>query len=123
MPDWGELLGEFEEERKKGVQNFYDTVRRRHLNKLFEYTKRNTIAYYSGFLSKPGIQLLSVNDEDMTGFMTTVHGVDKSKGLICSCTLLAAALRPLNAWLTTFIRSLAMTSVSLFHKSRCQPEP
>ncbi len=81
MPDWGQLLVEFEDERKKGIPNFLDTVRRRYLDSLFKYTNRNIIAYYSGFLSKPGIQLLSVNDEDMTGFMTTVHGLDKSKGL------------------------------------------
>lgn len=81
MPNWGQLLAEFEEERKKGVPNFFDTVRRRYLEGLFQYTNRNIIAYYSGFLSKPGIQLLSVNDEDMTGFMTAVHGLDKSKGL------------------------------------------
>lgn len=81
MPNWGQLLEEFEQERKKGVANFLDAVRRRYLANLFGYTGRNIIAYYSGFLSKPGIQLLSVNDEDMTGFMTTVHGLDKTKGL------------------------------------------
>ncbi|MGO9305763.1 MAG: SDH family Clp fold serine proteinase, partial [Candidatus Korobacteraceae bacterium] len=48
---------------------------------LVEHTKRNTIAYYSGFLSKPGVQQLGINDEDMNGFMMAVHGLDKGKGL------------------------------------------
>ncbi len=39
------------------------------------------IAYYSGFLSKPNIQLLGINDEDMNGFMMAVHGLDRTSGL------------------------------------------
>lgn len=81
MPDWHELLPEFAEEAKKGHQDFLDVVRHRYLCKLVDYTKRNTISYYSGFLSKPGVQLLGINDEDMNGFMMAVHGLDKTKGL------------------------------------------
>lgn len=44
-------------------------------------TGRNVIAYYSGFLSKPGILLLDINDEDMNGFMMAVHKLDRKKGL------------------------------------------
>jgi len=32
-------------------------------------------------LSKPGIQLLDINDEDMNGFMMAVHKLDRSRGL------------------------------------------
>jgi ClpP class serine protease len=39
------------------------------------------IAYYSGFLSKPGLQLLDINDEDMNGFMMAVHRLDRRLGL------------------------------------------
>ena len=81
MPDWHELLKEFGEEAKKGRQDALDVVRHRYLSKLVAYTKRNTISYYSGFLSKPGVQLLGINDEDMNGFMMAVHGLDKTKGL------------------------------------------
>jgi len=48
--------------------------------KAFErYTKRNIIVYYSGFLfvdANTGIQ-----EEDMNGFMSAVHKMDKEKGL------------------------------------------
>jgi ATP-dependent protease ClpP protease subunit len=32
-------------------------------------------------MSKPGIQLLEINDEDMNGFMATVHKLDRTLGL------------------------------------------
>lgn len=81
MPNWHDVLAEIQAELKNGRQDALDVVRRRYLEKLFLYTGRNTIAYYSGFLSKPGIQLLGINDEDMNGFMMAVHRLDKAKGL------------------------------------------
>lgn len=81
MPNWHDVLAEIQAELKNGRQDALDVVRRRYLEKLFRYTGRNTIAYYSGFLSKPGIQLLGINDEDMNGFMMAVHRLDKAKGL------------------------------------------
>ena len=41
------------------------------------------IAYYSGWLQKPGLRAIefSITDGVMTGFMTAVHGLDRSKGL------------------------------------------
>ena len=51
MPNWSEILTEIQELSGKGVQNALDVVRRGHIKKLAEYTKRNTIVYYSGFLS------------------------------------------------------------------------
>ena len=49
MPNWGELL--------KNINNGnpLDVERRKYLKILHEYTGRNVIAYYSGFLQKPGI--------------------------------------------------------------------
>ncbi|HUQ94784.1 MAG TPA: ATP-dependent Clp protease proteolytic subunit [Bryobacteraceae bacterium] len=58
-----------------------DRTRRKYISDLFEYTGRNVIAYYSGFLSKPTILLLDINDEDMNGFMMAVHKLERSKGL------------------------------------------
>ena len=81
MPSWSEVLREIQTAGKKHKGAAADIVRRRYLRKLFEHTNRNVIAYYSGFLSKPGIQLLDINDEDMNGFMTTVHKLDRSLGL------------------------------------------
>src|SRR5580698_9225314 len=74
MPNWNDVLNEI---NKSGP----DVIRRRYLTKLAAYTKRNVIAYYSGFMSKPGIQLLEINDEDMNGFMATIHGLDRGVGL------------------------------------------
>lgn len=59
----------------------YDIVRRRYLTQLFNHTGRNVVAYYSGWLSKPGIDQAEINDEDKNGFMMAVHNLDRSKGL------------------------------------------
>lgn len=63
------------------ARHAFDEVRRRHLRALSDHTQRNTIAYYSGFLSKPNIGGLDINDEDKNGFMLAVHQMDRSKGL------------------------------------------
>lgn len=87
MPNWSEVLKEIEEFREqhrndpKVARTAIDVVRRRYLENLFAHTGRNVIAYYSGFLSKPGIVGLEINDEDKNGFMTAVHRLDRSKGL------------------------------------------
>ena len=80
MPNWNEVLKEIQTESSKGALAL-DTIRRNYLAKLFAKTGRNVIAYYSGFLSKPGILLLDINDEDMNGFMMAVHKLDRAKGL------------------------------------------
>jgi ATP-dependent protease ClpP protease subunit len=60
----------------------FDAVRRKYLAALHTKTGRNIIAYYSGWLSKPGnIFNLDIVDEDKNGFMMTVHGMDRTKGL------------------------------------------
>ena len=81
MPNWREVLSEIQQEEKEHKGAAGDVVRRRYLDKLYNHTKRNIIAYYSGFLSKPGIQLLDINDEDMNGFMMAVHKMDRNRGL------------------------------------------
>jgi len=84
MPNWSDVLKEITAERGERVsqaRGAVDTVRRRYVAQLFEYTGRNVIAYYSGFLSKPGILQEDINDEDKNGFMMAVHGLDRGKGL------------------------------------------
>ncbi len=84
MPNWGDVLREISKERQDGqvtAQKAVDTVRHRYLGALQKKTKRNIIAYYSGFLSKPGIVQQDINDEDKNGFMMAVHKLDKQKGL------------------------------------------
>ena len=58
-----------------------NVVRRGYLDKLYAKTGRNVIAYYSGFLSKPGIKGIEINDEDKNGFMMAIHKLDRNKGL------------------------------------------
>ncbi len=80
MPNWKNLLDEV-----KAVGGAHDVVRRGYLARLSELTGRNTIVYYSGWLQKPGPTYrgirFDVNDADKNAFMTTIHGLDRSKGL------------------------------------------
>ena len=75
MPNWHEVLNEI---GRTGSPQ--DVVRRNYLRQLSEYTGRNTIIYYSGWLQKnvPGVE---VNDSDKTGFMTVINHLDRDKGL------------------------------------------
>lgn len=75
MPNWHDILNEI---GKTGSP--HDVVRRNYLKQLSDYTGRNTIVYYSGWLQKnvPGTE---VNDSDKTGFMTVINGLDRTKGL------------------------------------------
>jgi len=75
MPSWDEVLKEVQN------KNSVDTVRKNYLLELSKETGRNVILYYSGWLEKPSISGVDINDEDMVGFMTTVNKTDKSKGL------------------------------------------
>lgn len=77
MPNWGEVLTEIQGTR---VDNPLDIVRRKYLKIMHEYTGRNVIAYYSGFLQKPKGNI-SIDDNDKNAFMQTVYGLDKTKGL------------------------------------------
>ena len=63
------------------ANNCINIVKTRYLLDLHKHTGRNVIAYYSGFLSKPGISGTEINDEDKNGFMMTVHRLHREKGL------------------------------------------
>jgi hypothetical protein len=56
-----------------------DTIRRRYLRELSEFTKRNTLLYATAFSSNklPGIPgyVISITQEDIQGFMAALHGV------------------------------------------------
>ncbi|WP_263350203.1 SDH family Clp fold serine proteinase [Acidicapsa acidisoli] len=81
MPNWNDVFKAIQNSVKNGAPDAVDTYRHKALKRLFDHTQRNIIAYYSGWLSKPGVQLLGINDEDMNGFMNAVHGLDKTKGV------------------------------------------
>jgi hypothetical protein len=84
MPNWNDVLKEIQNVVVAGQQAEHgaqDIVRRNYLTQLHKHTGRNVIAYYSGFLSKPGLAQLEINDEDKNGFMMTVHKLNRKLGL------------------------------------------
>jgi ClpP class serine protease len=79
MGSWLDILNDIQQ---RGSQ--FDIVRRELLNKFSEITGRNTIAYYSGWCQKPNVDpsLISINDDDMNGFMNSVKGLkDRNQGV------------------------------------------
>ncbi len=84
MPNWGDVQKEISSEiahHQSMAQQSHDRVRLKYLALLHQCTGRNVIAYYSGWLSKPQISGMEINDEDKNGFMMAVHGLDRDKGL------------------------------------------
>jgi len=84
VSNWNQILQEINDDvlsKSLAAQLAVDTVRRKYLCSLSEHTQRNTIAYYSGFLSKPGILGTEINDEDKNGLMMAIHKLDRRKGL------------------------------------------
>jgi membrane-bound ClpP family serine protease len=80
MPNWSEVFQEISSMQLQGA-NAQQVVRKKYLTQLHEHTKRNLIAYYSGWLSKGSVFLSDINDEDKNGFMTTIHKLDRKLGL------------------------------------------
>jgi len=84
VPNWKTVLDEITQHKttheKRAIQSA-DIVRRRYLKKLQQYTGRNVIAYYSGFLAKPSNLPLQIADEDKNGLMMAIHNLDRTKGL------------------------------------------
>ena len=81
MPNWAALMKEIAATPAEGDNSGADIVRRKYLAKLYNLTNRNTIAYYSGWLSKPKIEGVEITDEDKNGFMACIHKMEKAKGL------------------------------------------
>jgi len=89
MPDFHEIGNEIAGEinKRMSVVLPYDFVRKSYVAKLHELTKRNVILYYSAWQQKqhvknlPHAENLSIEDYDMNGFMSVVHGLDRHKGL------------------------------------------
>jgi ATP-dependent protease ClpP protease subunit len=82
MPNWSEVLFEIQKEQQQNPnQNALDTIRKKYLKKVSDITKRNVIAYYSGWLQKPTAADTAVNDKDKSGFMLAINKLEKQKGL------------------------------------------
>lgn len=77
MPSWGEILSEFTQPNSD-----FDSIRRRYLTSLSAHTGRETVLYATKWTNPTGINpdLLSINEEDVQGFMSVVHGL-KGKNL------------------------------------------
>ncbi len=84
VPNWGQILNEINgaaRQHQALATNAADIIRRKYLKELFDLTGRNVIAYYSGFLSKPGVAGIEINDDDKNGLMNAVHNLERGKGL------------------------------------------
>lgn len=76
MPNWSDVLREIH-----ACEGGLDRIRRKYLRELSEQTKRPVIAYYSGWLQKPGSGVVAISDDDKNGFMNAVHGLERGHGL------------------------------------------
>lgn len=79
MPSWSEIISDVNKYSNIGAE--LDRKREEYLNKIHSITGRNVIAYYSGWLIKPDVPHIIIDEQDKNAFMTTVHKLDKSKGL------------------------------------------
>ena len=80
MPNWNKVLEEINALHIQSAKSL-DIVRRKYLKRLYLKTKRNTLAYYSGWLNKPGSFESGLSDYDKNGFMTTIHQLERDRGL------------------------------------------
>lgn len=79
MANRDEVLKEINNHKSNGQDN----VRRQYLKALYDYTKNDTIIYFSAFpVKRAGIpsSVLSINLDDIQGFMTCINGL-KGKNL------------------------------------------
>lgn len=79
MPSWDDVLKEIRLDRSgAGVDN----ARRKYLKIMQQYTGRNVVAYYSGFLQKRTANAnTAIDDNDKNALMNAFYGLDRSKGL------------------------------------------
>ena len=75
MAGWDDIIKEVSE-----IKRPTDVVRQKYLTNLSELTGRNTIAYYSAWLSRHTGNI-DINDLDMSGLMNAIKGMDCTKGL------------------------------------------
>lgn len=79
MPALNEIRQEILQ-KKSGAQ---DEIRRNYLTKLSEYTGRDTILYATAFSSNKSALIppfyLSLDQQDIQGFMSALHGVGNNK--------------------------------------------
>jgi Serine dehydrogenase proteinase len=77
VPTWSGILNEIQAEVEKNNPSAFDTVRRKYLALLAAHTNRNVILYATKW-TQSGVSdpnLISINEEDVQGFMEVVHGL------------------------------------------------
>ena len=80
MPAWGQILNEIRDRVTDGDQQAFDTVRNKYLKELADFTGRDTIIYAAKWTTGDAPpHLVSINDEDVHGFMEAVHGLSNDK--------------------------------------------
>lgn len=82
MPDLNSIISRINELKVNSLEA-PDLIRSEYISSLHQYTKRNVICYYSGWLSTNGrnVPNLSIDDMDKNGFMNAVRGMDCNLGL------------------------------------------
>ena len=81
MPALSEIRREIQAEANKGEKDPFATVRRRHMLRLSGLTGNNVVVYATGFMQKPNSANVSVEDEDVHGFMDIFYNLDNNRGL------------------------------------------
>jgi hypothetical protein len=79
MHYWKEVLEEINQ-LSQSTPNFLNEIRYKYLEQLHTHIGRNSIVYYSVWLHYPSNES-GILDVDMNSFMTTIHTMDKTKGL------------------------------------------
>lgn len=81
MPTWSEIAREVANLQANHDPHPFDTVRRKYLLQLSNYTKRDTILYATRWI-QPGFRagdVESIIDEDLEGIMEVTHGLNSKK--------------------------------------------
>ncbi|HXG37943.1 MAG TPA: serine protease [Bacteroidota bacterium] len=76
MPTWGQILNEITALIQKGDTLAHDTVRKKYLLELNQFTKRNTIIYATRWTAGDmPPNFVSINDEDIQALMEAIYGL------------------------------------------------
>jgi membrane-bound ClpP family serine protease len=80
MGSWNDVF-----QKIKSQEFPIDVIRKSYIKDLSDFTNRNVISYYSGWLQKPNLATygygFEINDADKMGFMSAIRGLDKTRGL------------------------------------------
>ena len=81
MPALSEIREEIRAAAKQGEKDPFAMVRRRHMLRLSACTGNNVVVYATGFVQKPNSVNMSVEDEDVHGFMDVLYDLDNNRDL------------------------------------------